>query len=161
MIKRQNRGKRKTRFNIILDLLSHRHRELLLENNQIKEYSDDDQYLKILFKVRDYEVNNNHFDRERIDPRTGEILSLVELNESLKVVNWNCCYCNVDIESTMNNFKPKNFVCDDCHDKYIKDVRWVSNIVYENALKFTKHCKNLLRKDQEKFIKYVKRNSKK
>ena len=161
MIKRQNRGKRKTRHGIVLDLLEPKHRELLLEHNQIKEHSNDDQYLKILFKIRDLELNNQHFERLRVDPRTEEIVDLQELKESFRIVDWNCAYCLADIESSMNNFKPKNFVCDDCNERYIDGVRWVPNTIYENALKFTKHCKKIMREDQKKFMKFIKKNSKK
>ena len=157
-ILRQNRGKRKTRFNIILDLLTPRHCNVLLRNELAKEHSDDDVFLQHIFKIEDKLQDNQHYKKIYVCPHTHEVSDAIQMNRNLKLVHWNCAYCRTDIESLMDYFKPDNFICDSCNDKYLKDARMVPEVILEDSLAFTKYCKRLLQKDQKAFIEYLKKS---
>ena len=160
IIKRQNKGRRKTRFRIILDLLLPRHVKLLTQDKLLDEISSDDAALKIIFKMEDQILDNPMFRKVYIDPHTKEITNLVEMNRNLKLVKWDCAYCKIPIESQMDYFKPDNFVCESCNERYVKDAKMVPNLILEDSLAFTHYCKALLRKDQKAFIEYLKKSKK-
>lgn len=156
-IKRQNIGKRPTRFGIILDLLADRHKELLMKYKFIKDLSDDDRCLKIIFDIEDrIAFRPPYKDKVYVDPKTKEIMHTLDMRRSLKTVPWNCAYCKKDIESSMEDFDSSNFTCKKCYNYHIKDSKVISKVIAENAYKFTQHCKKLLQEDREKFIQYLK-----
>lgn len=158
IIKRQNRGKRRTRFGIVLDLLLPRHQALLTDNELLKEHSGDDDYLSIIFKMEDKLKDNQNQKKLYVDPHTNEIVDVIQMNRNLKLVKWNCAYCRVEIESSLTNFEPENFTCSKCFEKYLKDNKWIPDVILQDSLAFTKHCKKLLREDQKNFINYLKRS---
>ena len=55
----------------------------------------------------------------------------------------------------MDNFSIKNFVCDDCYTIYVKDEKKISQLILENSVEFTEHCKRLINKDRKTFLKYI------
>jgi hypothetical protein len=156
-IQRQSKGRRKTRFGIILDLLLPRHQNVLLRNELAKTHSDDDIFLYHIFRIEDKAMENQHFNRIYIDPHTNECTDMVQMNRNLKLVHWKCAYCRANIESQMDYFKPDNFVCSGCHEKYIDGVKWIPDVILQDSLSFTKYCTQLLRKDQKEFIEYLKK----
>ena len=155
-IQRQNKGKRKTRFGIILDLLSPRHQQHLLKNELLKEHSNDDNFLTIAFKIEDEFLNNIQYSKLFLDPHSEEVINAVQLRKNLKLVKWSCAYCRDEIHSLMDDYTAENFTCEKCYDKYLKNSKWIPELVLENSLAFTSHCKKILRKEQSDFIKYIK-----
>jgi len=159
-IKRQNRGKRKTRFGIILDLLLPKHQHILLKNELLKSNSDDDIFLHNVFKLEDINATRPSLRKIYIDPHTNNCVDYPQMKRNLKLVHWKCAYCRCVIESKTDYFKPDNFVCSKCYEKYLDGVKWVPDIILQDSLDFTKHCTKLLRKSQKDIIEYLKKGIK-
>jgi hypothetical protein len=160
-IKRQNRGRAKTRFGILLSGLAPRYQRILLKNPIIQNNSTDDRFIMCLFRIEDMRIKVSHLQRPFINPETREISTYSQIKESYKYLNWTCAYCKTDIKSKIDNFKVDNFSCKKCYNYYVKDANKVDKSVMDSMIKFTEHYKNLIKQNQKTFIKYVKRNEKK
>lgn len=159
-IKRQNRGKARTRFGILLKNLEPRYQRILLKNPIISKNSTDDRFLLCLFRIEDAAINVSHLQRPFVNPETREVSTFSSVKKSFKILDWKCAYCKCDIKSSVDNFKPDNFTCKKCYTYYVKDVNRVGQSVLDSMVEFTEHYKNLLRENQRKFLKYIRKNEK-
>lgn len=157
---RQNRGKAKTRFNILLRVLPPRYQKILLKNPVISKNSTDDRFISCIFKIEDSNIKVSHLNRPFIHPESREVSSYANIKKTYKILDWKCAYCNKSIKSKIDYFKPDNFVCVKCYKYYVKDVNRVDQVVLDSMVSFTDYCKTLLRENQKKFIKYIKKNEK-
>lgn len=159
-IKRQNRGKARTRFGILLKNLEPRYQRILLKNPIISKNSTDDRFLLCLFRIEDAAIKVSHLQRPFVNPETREVSTFSSVKKSFKILDWKCAYCKTDIKSSVDNFKPDNFTCKKCYTYYVKDVNKVGQSVLDSMVEFTEHYKNLLRENQRKFLKYIRKNEK-
>lgn len=159
IITRQNRGRKPTRHGIVLDSLAPRHRETLLENYHIKDDCNDDRFLQIIFKMKDDEVNNIKNKKLYINPKTLDVNDFVTLKRNFQLIDWKCAECNKKIKSNIRKFTPENFVCSNCA-KHIRNKKYLPDTIIESSYKFMMYCKDLIKKDQKRFIQYIKRNEK-
>lgn len=158
-IRRQNKGRAKTRFGILLSPLKPRHQRVLLENPIIQKNATDDRFIRCILRMEDARVSISYLKRPYIDRNKKEILSFFDLRRSLKFLDWNCAYCKVPIKSEIHNYKAENFTCKKCFDYYVKNARIVSQRLIDETLKFTEHHKRIIKSDQDKFLKYIKRQN--
>ncbi len=154
-INRGKAGKTPTKHGIILKDLKPRYVNTLKKYEFIKDDCADDNFVHILFSLIDRETTYKNKSKYFIDPTDGEVKDRRVLLEEIKNIPWNCSFCEKDILSRMENFKIKNFVCEDCYEIYAKDEKKVSQLVLENAVNFTEHCKRLINKDRKTFLKYI------
>lgn len=159
-IKRQNRGRAKTRFGILLKGLSPRYQKVLIQNPIISKNSDDDRFINCLFKMEDASIKVSHLQRPFINPETREVSTYSKVKKTYKILDWKCAYCKTEIKSAIDNFKVDNFTCTPCYTYYVKDTKIVSQSVLDSMISFTEHYKKLIRENQRKFIKYIKKNEK-
>lgn len=159
-ITRQKRGKARTRFGILLRNLSPRYQRVLLKNPVISKNSLDDRFIMCLFRIEDASIKVSHLYRPFINPESREISTYSLIKKSYKIFDWKCAYCQKPIKSNIDNFKPENFTCKKCYTYYVKDTKKVSQCILDSMVDFTDHCKNLIRENQRKFLKYIKRNEK-
>ena len=154
-IKRGNVGKNPTRHGIILQGLKPRYRNVLKKYEFIKEDCNDDVFVNLLFSLVDRETQYKNQSKFFIDPTDNEIKDRKLLIDEIRIVPWICSFCEKDIKSKMDNFSIKNFVCDNCYDIYVKDEKKISQLILENSVEFTEHCKRLINKDRKTFLKYI------
>ena len=157
---RQNRGKARTRFGILLSSLKPRHQRVLLKNEVIKKNSGDDNFLNCLFQIEDSRINISYKMRPFINLETQEVSTFATVKDSYKILDWKCAFCKTDIKSRVDKFDSKNFCCSKCYTYYIKDNNQVSQLIIDSMIKFGDYYKKLMRETQQKFIKYIKKNEK-
>jgi hypothetical protein len=155
---RQNLGKRPTKFGIVLDRLKPRYQKILKKNPIIRNNSTDDRFLNCIFKIEDRLIQVSYLKRVFIEPKSGEISSFKIIRESYHQFDWNCTFCNKPIKSRIDNYEPGNFTCTKCENTYIKGTRKIPRRIIEESLRFTEHVKTLMKNDQKKIIKYIKKN---
>lgn len=159
-IKRQNKGRTKTRFGIVLSLLKPRYQRILMKNNVIKKNSDDDKFLGCLFRIEDSRIKVSYNRRPFINLETREVSTYTTVKDSYKILDWECAFCKKTIKSRIDKFEADNFCCNKCYTYYIKDNNKVSQLVIDSMVKFSDHYKQILLKTQKQFIKYIKKNEK-
>jgi len=154
-IKRSKAGKNPTKHGIVLKGLKPTYKETLRKYEFIKDHCDDNQFLYLLFDLVDKENLQKNKSKYFIDPTDGEVKDRKNLNEEIKIVPWKCSYCENAIKSKMDDFSNKNFTCKKCYKAYVKDEKRISQLVLENSVDFTDHCKRLINKDRKTFLKYI------
>ena len=160
IIRRQNKGRTKTRFGIVLSLLKPRYQRILMKNNVIKKNSDDDRFISCLFRIEDSRIKVSYNRRPFINLETREVSTYTTVKDSYKILDWSCAFCKTSIKSRIYKFESDNFCCNKCYSYYIKDNNRVSQLVIDSMVKFTDHYKQILLKTQKQFIKYIKKNEK-
>ena len=157
---RQNRGRAKTRFGILLSKLKPRYQRILMKNEVIRKNSDDNKFLNCLFQIEDAKIKISYNNRPFVNLVTREVSTYASVKDSYKVLDWKCGFCKTPIKTRVDNFDSSNFTCAKCYKYYIKDNSTVSQISIDSMLEFGEYYKGLLRETQNKFIKYIKRNEK-
>lgn len=157
---RQKRGRAKTKFEILLKPLLPRHQRILLNNPFIGEHSLDDRFISCLFKMEDSYIRVSHLHRPFVHPETREISEYSNIKKTFKILNWKCAFCNCEIKSKIDYFKPDNFACIKCYKYYVKDSKKISQSILDSMVAFTSYYKKLIIENQRKFIKYIKKNEK-
>ena len=142
---RQNRGKARTRYNILLRVLKPRHQTILLKNKYISKHNMDDRFIRCIFLMEDANINVSSLQRPFINPETREISTYYNIKKSYKLLDWTCAYCKADIKSSVENFDINNFVCSKCYTYYVKDSKNVSQSVLNSMITFSNHYKKLLK----------------
>jgi hypothetical protein len=159
-IVRQNRGRSKTRFGILLSKLKPRHQRILMKNEVIRKNSNDDRFLNCLFQIEDAKINISYNNRPFVNLGTREVSTYASVKDSYKILDWECGFCKTKIKSRVDNFDSSNFTCAKCYKYYIKNSSTISQIVIDSMVEFGNYYKGLLLETQKKFIKYIKRNEK-
>jgi hypothetical protein len=160
ILRRQNKGRTKTRFGIVLSLLKPRYQRILMKNNVIKKNSDDDRFISCLFRIEDSRIKVSYNRRPFINLETREVSTYTTVKDSYKILDWGCAFCKTPIKSRIDKFEADNFCCNKCYTYYIKDNNKVSQLVIDSMVNFTDHYKQILLKTQKQFIKYIKKNEK-
>jgi hypothetical protein len=159
-IRRQKEGKTPTKHGIVIVGLSPRYVRILKSNPIIKRYSNDDRFIQAIFKMEDLRIKLSHIQRPFVHPVSKEIHPYSFIKDSYKIFDWNCAYCNIEIKSRIDSFKPENFTCEKCFKYYIKDSKKINQRIVESSLSFTEKCKRLMIDNQKSFLKYIKKNEK-
>jgi hypothetical protein len=157
-IRRQNQGRAKTRFGILLSPLKPRHRKVLLDNPILRKNAADDRFIRCILRMEDARINVSYLTRPYIDRANKEIVSFFDLRKSMKFLNWKCAYCETPIKTEIHNYKPENFTCSKCFNYYVKNSKFINQRLIDETLRFTEYHKNLIKADQAKFLKYIKKN---
>ena len=139
---RKNFGWYKRKFGILLDNLKPHQKNILIENPLLKDSAKSDQFVLVLFKI--YEMERKFKPKKKVykNPFTEEITD----------------YYTVQLESEIGLFDMDNLLCDECHDVH-KTAPLVDERILHNSLKFRKFCQKLLRKQQRKFISYIRKST--
>lgn len=159
-IYRQNKGRAKTRFGILLSKLKPRYQRILMKNKVISKNSNDDRFLNCLFQIEDAKINISYNNRPFVNLVTREVSTYASVKDSYKILDWKCGFCKTKIKSRVDNFDSSNFTCAKCYKYYIMNSTMVSQIVIDSMVEFGDYYKGLLLETQKKFIKYIKRNEK-
>lgn len=153
---RRGKPSKHTRHGILIKGLKPSHVSILDKYKFIKESCQDDIFVKMLFDLVDKENHEKNKSKFFIDPTDGEVKDKNRLLDEIRIIPWNCSYCNTKINSRMEDFSIANFCCDSCYEIYTEDGKKVSELVLNNSVEFTEHCKRLINKDRKTFLKYIK-----
>jgi len=94
------------------------------------------------------------------NPFKETFTTLKELELDSNIIDWTCGICSADIKSRMDSKKVENFVCEKCQKSHNSTNKFVDTRIIESSVKFNKHCKRLLKKEQNEFINYTRKSSK-
>ena len=156
---RRNFGWFKRKFDIIFDPLKSHHHTILRENNFIRRYSEDDQFIQIVLRIADMEQQNKNLQFFWYNPIKDEVTTKKEIEDASKEVIWDCAICEEEIIARMDDFSPGNFLCEGCKDAFEK-TRRVDERIKESSVRFTKYCTKLLKRQQKDYMLFLKRNKK-
>jgi hypothetical protein len=159
-VRKINFGWYRRRHGILLENLPPSKQRFMVENDYLKWLDADTQAFEIIFKVEymnDHEKNPNKI---LWNPFRETFTTIKEVESDSNVMDWNCAICDVEIKSRMDSKKIENFVCKRCSEAHNSRNKRVDQRVIDSSVKFTKHCKSLLKGEQREFINYIKRSFK-
>lgn len=156
-IKRTGGPNPRNRYGVCYEGLSRQQRRLLLENPLLKERSQDDQFLQILFEVSRYK-NQTSKNRYYYDWSTSNFMKIEELHENYDTIDWTCALSGEPIRANINNFNVENFVHPDYHDTL---GGMIDGRILKSSIAFKEHVKKLLMNQQQEFMRLALKNSKK
>ena len=159
-VRKINFGWYKWRHGILLENLPPLKQRFMIENNYLKWLDSDTQAFEIIFKVEDMNEHEKNPNRILWNPFRETFTNIKELEKDSDVVDWNCGICKVEIKSRMDSRKVENFVCNKCSDAHNSRNKRVDQRIIDSSIKFTQHCKSLLKGEQREFMTYVRRSSK-
>lgn len=159
-IKRQKQGRTPTKWGIVTKGMSPKYRRVLSENPIIRLYSDDDRFLRVIFRLEDKLITKSHQQRPFIDVETKEVKSYDEVKTTYSFFDWHCAYCRASIKSRIDQITPQNFTCEKCFNYYVKDAKKISQLIIDSSFAFTENYKKKMIDNQKSFIKYIKKNDK-
>jgi hypothetical protein len=153
----RNWGKTPRKHQVILKHLTEDQKKFLFDNEYIKFLPKEHQLFSILFRI-------NYMERmlkgEKIfkpNLYTGEFTNQRQIAKDSNLVDWNCAICKVEIVSKMNDFEPKNFLCEKCKESH-SDTTFIDSRIKESSILFTQKCKGELKSEQKEFLRYLKKN---
>jgi hypothetical protein len=132
----------------------------MVENDYLKWLDADTQAFEIIFKVEDMNDHEKNPNKILWNPFRETFTTIKEVESDSNVMDWNCAICDVEIKSRMDSKKIENFVCKRCSEAHNSRNKRVDQRVIDSSVKFTKHCKSLLKGEQREFINYIKRSFK-
>ena len=132
----------------------------MIENNYLKWLDSDIQAFEVIFEVEDMNEHEKNPNRILWNPFRETFTNIKELEKDSDLVDWNCGICKVEIKSRMDSKKVENFVCKKCSEAHNSRNKRVDQRIIDSSIKFTKHCKSLLKGEQREFLTYVRRSSK-
>jgi len=106
---------------------------------------------KIIRYNKDYDYRKNEY---LWNPYKNSLTSKNELLRDTSSVKWNCAVCGAPIYAKTNNFRPENFLCNECKTK--KHNKLIDRRIVEASKQFTDYCKYVLLREQKKFFNYIK-----
>lgn len=150
-------GPYKRKFGILLENLKPYQQKILFDNPLIKESSEDDQFMQILFRLADMDISKKTERKIYYNPYKDIISDYKQIESDSRYIDWNCAICKASIKSKMSEFDIDNFLCKDCHDSHgsHNKVTTVDVRIVESSFKFRKHCRKNLLKEQRSYMNYI------
>jgi hypothetical protein len=159
-VRKINFGWYRRRHGILLENLPPSKQRFMVENDYLKWLDADTQAFEIIFKVEDMNDHEKNPNKILWNPFRETFTTIKEVESDSNVMDWNCAICDVEIKSRMDSKKIENFVCKRCSEAHNSRNKRVDQRVIDSSVKFTKHCKSLLKGEQREFINYIKRSFK-
>lgn len=160
LIVRRNFGWYHRKYGIVLDYLLDTQIRLLKEHRFIRDIATDEQSMYIVFQTLEMEDKNKGSRKLWFNPYTNKATDYRTLIKNSKDIEWKCAICDIDIISHIDNFKPENFLCNTCNEIYNTPNKKIDGRIVDASVKFTKYCKEILRKEQKQYMSYTKKNIK-
>jgi hypothetical protein len=159
-VRKINFGWYRRRHGILLENLPPSKQRFMVENDYLKWLDADTQAFEIIFKVEDMNDHEKNPNKILWNPFRETFTTIKEVESDSNVMDWNCAICDVEIKSRMDSKKIENFVCKRCSEAHNSRNKRVDQRVIDSSVKFTKHCKSLLKGEQREFINYIRRSFK-
>ena len=155
---KKGRGFSNTLYGIWFGNHPPRYKKIFKKNPILKDLRDQERTLSCILLMEESLIKVSHYNKPYVNLETREICSFKDVKKSYNFLDWECAFCKTPIKVEINNYKRKNFSCDKCFKYYLEGRDYVSQIIVDSTLKFTEHYKTLLRGEQKKFLKYIKKN---
>jgi hypothetical protein len=159
-VRKINFGWYHRKHDILLENLPEGKQRILIENDFMKWLDADTQAVEIIFRIEDMNDFERCYDKLLWNPYKETFTTLQELERDSNILPWSCAICNTDIMTRIDSKKIENFVCKKCSESHNSKNNAVDERIIESSIKFTKHCKKLLKKEQREFISYVRQSAK-
>ncbi len=159
-VRKINFGWYKRRHGILLENLPPSKQRLLLENHFMKWLDSDPQTFEIIFKIEDMHEHEKNPNKILWNPFRETFTTIKEVEADSNLIDWNCSICSSPIKTRMDSKKIENFVCKKCSEAHNSRNKKVDQRIIDSSIKFTKHCKSLLKSEQREFLSYVRQLSK-
>jgi hypothetical protein len=159
-VRKINFGWYKRRHGILLENLPPSKQRLLLENHFMKWLDSDPQTFEIIFKIEDMHEHEKNPNKILWNPFRETFTTIKEVEADSNLIDWNCSICSSPIKTRMDSKKIENFVCKKCSEAHNSRNKKVDQRIIDSSIKFTKHCKSLLKGEQREFLSYVRQLSK-
>lgn len=157
-IRRTNGPNPRNRYGIILAPLQKSHRKFLVEHRHIKEWSDNDQFVKCVLTM--YRSNNISQDNLKFywDHENEMVVDKETLHSNYNTIDWICAISLKPIKAKFMNFDLENFIHPEYRD--VLDAPMVDSRILKSSIEFRKECKKLLLNERQEFLKLAKKNAK-
>ena len=159
-VRKINFGCYRRRHGILLENLPPSKQKFLLDNDYLKWLEPDPQTYEIIFKIIDMKDLEKTASKPIWNPFKETFTTLKELELDSNIVDWTCGICSINIKSRMDSKKVENFVCEKCKKSHNSTNKVVDSRIIDSSVKFNKHCKKLLKREQSEFLSYVRKSSK-
>tara|TARA_R110000744_G_scaffold208501_1_gene327259 strand:+ start:403 stop:894 length:492 start_codon:yes stop_codon:yes gene_type:complete len=159
-VRKINFGWYHRRYGILLENLPPLKQKLLLNSRHMKWLESDTQAFEIIFKVEDMNDHEKNVHKAIWNPFKETFTTLKQIEKDADLVAWECGICKAPIKSRMDSKKVENFVCSKCSKAHSSQNKTVDGRIITTSIKFTKHCKRLLKKEQREFMSYAKKSAK-
>jgi len=159
-VRKINFGWYKRRHGILLENLPPLKQRFMIENDYLKWLDADTQVFEVIFKIEDMNDHEKNPNKILWNPFRETFTTIKEVESDSNVVDWTCAICDAEIKSRMDSKKIENFVCKPCSEAHNSRNKRVDQRIIDSSVKFTKHCKSLLKGEQREFITHVKRSFK-
>jgi len=150
-------GPFKRKYGILLENLKPYQKKLLFDNPLISESAEDDQFVLILFKLADIDISKKTDRKIYYNPYKDIVSDYKQIETDSKYIDWHCSICKSNILSRISEFDIDNFLCNECHDSHgsHNKVTSVDSRIVDGSIKFRKHCRKMLLKQQRSFMSYI------
>jgi len=159
-VRKINFGWYKRRHGILLENLPPLKQRLLLENHYMKWLDSDPQTFEVIFKVEDMHEHEKNPNKILWNPFRETFTTIKEVEADSNLIEWTCAICHNPIKTRMDSKKVENFVCKKCSDAHNSRNKRVDQRIIDSSIRFTKHCKSLLKGEQREFLNYARKSSK-
>lgn len=159
-VRKINFGWYKRRYGILLENLPPLKQKLLLENRFMKWLNSDPQTFEIIFKIEDMHDHEKNPNKILWNPFRETFTTIKEVEADSNLIEWSCAICSVLIKTRLDSKKIENFVCKKCREAHNSRNKRVDERVIDSSVRFTKHCKTLLKGEQREFLTHIRRSSK-
>lgn len=156
-----NFGWYRRKHGILLENLPQLKQKLILDSGHMKWLNADVHAVEVIFKIEDQNDHERLLHKIYWNPYIEDFTELKEVEKSADLIDWHCAICNTDIKSRWDYTKVENLVCVKCSEAHNSKNKVVDHRIIESSVKFTKHCKKLLKTEQREFMSYTKKSLKK
>lgn len=150
-------GPYKRKWGILLSTLKPYQIKLLFDNPLISKSSADDQFLQIIFRLADMDICKKTNRKIYYNHYNDIVSDYDQILHDSQYIEWSCAICKVFIKSKISEFDIDNLICKECHKTHGSHNKFttIDSRIVEHSIKFRKHCRSLLIKQQKGFMKYV------
>lgn len=146
------------RYGIKLKPLQKKHRRFLVENRNIKKWSNDDQFIHCVLRMQKVSTKDSKVYKTYFDWQSERPVSINAFKESVNTVNWLCAISGKPIKSKFMNFDLENFVHPEYYD--VLKAPMVDSRILKSSIEFRRKCKELLLNERQEFLDLAKKNAK-
>lgn len=158
-VRKINFGWYRRRHGILLENLPPSKQNLLLENDFMKWLESDPQTFEVIFKIEDMHEHEKNPNKILWNPFRETFTTIKEVEADSNLVNWTCAICTAPIKTKIDSKKVENFVCKKCSESHNSRNKIVDQRIIDSSVKFTKHCKSLLKGEQSEFLRYIRKSN--
>lgn len=146
------------RYGIRLKPLQKRYRRFLIENRNIKKWSDNDQFVHCVLRMQKVSTKDSISYKTYFDWNSKKPVDIKGLILSANTIDWKCAISGKPIKAKFMNFDLKNFIHPEYYD--VLNAPMIDSRILKASFDFRRKCKELLLKERQEFLDLAKKNAK-